>query len=113
MYQLESGRSILDRYRSRRNSDGPKEVVGFRVSPEVREYLETVAEQEGMETSTLLRCIAREFILTIELTDFGEGLKEAIAVESLKDIETWYSKEDAIAGPAAQIRSLIDTTTKD
>jgi len=46
VYQLKNSRSVLDRYQSRRSSDGRKDMVGVRVSPEVRERLETIAEQE-------------------------------------------------------------------
>lgn len=111
MHRLKSGRSILDRYRSRRDGDGRKETIGVRVSPEIKDRLETIAEQEGTNVSTLLRSIAREFVLAVELSDLDEGVREAIAVESLKDIETWYGDEREIATVAAELRSIIDTTS--
>ena len=110
MYRLKGGRSILDRYRSRRNTDGRKEMVGVRLSPEVKERLERIAKQEGMTTSTILRSLVREFVLSVELSDRDVALREAIAVESLKDIESWYADDDTISAPAAQLRSSIDTT---
>lgn len=112
MYHLENSRSVLDRYRSRRSSDGRKEMVGVRVSPEVRERLEAIAKQEETTVSTLLRSLARESVLAAELSTLDDGLIEAIAVESLKDIEAWYGDEDAVATTAAQLRSIIDTTTE-
>lgn len=112
MHRLKHGRSILERYRSRRSSDGRKEMVGVRVSPEVKERLEAVAEREGTTTSTLLRSLAREFVLAVELFDRDDGLKEAIAVESLKDIEAWYADDDQIAAAATELRSTLDTTVE-
>lgn len=111
IYQLKSGRSILDRYRSRRGKDKSKEMVGVRISPEVKESLEAVAEHEGTNTSTLLRSLAREFVLAVELFDIEGGLTEAIAVESLNDIEAWYASDDEVAETVADLRAIIDTTT--
>lgn len=112
MYQLKNSRSVLDRYRSIRHGDSRKKMIGFRVSSEVDQQLRQIAECEGMDTSTLLRCLVREFVLNYELTEFDEGLRETIAVESLKDIRTWYTDDDVIADQTDRLRKTLDTLTK-
>jgi predicted DNA-binding protein len=112
VYQLKHGRSVLDRYRSRRSGEEGKEMVGVRVSPEVKQRLQTVADEEGTTTSSLLRSLARELVLAVELSQRDDGITEAIAVESLKDIEAWYSDNDQVAAAAADLRTAIDTTAE-
>jgi hypothetical protein len=51
-------------------------------------------------------------VLAVELSVLDEGLTEAVAVASLNDIETWYAEEDQIPAAAADLRSLVDTTTE-